>query len=156
VFRGADAVGRGIVGQDGGVDIVPDVPIGGQDELTLSLQQDGAFPAQEAVQKRPQTSLTFTQPTYSISQSDNPNPFDGKLPAFAGAKVRVVYTPTDPTHPSGTIEHTVSTNAEGVWTDQADFTRRGLGGGRAAGCGRLVRGRRGLAEQLAVQVGCER
>jgi hypothetical protein len=123
VFRGAEAVGRGIVGTDGEANIVPEVPIGDEDNLTLSLQQDGAFPAQEAVEKRQATTLTFTEPTNSVSQSGNPNPFEGKLsPAFAGAQVRVVYTPSDPTHPNGTMEHTVTTDAEGVWRDEASFT----------------------------------
>jgi peptidase C25-like protein len=125
VFRGGDAIGRGIVGGDGNVNIVPDANVPPRD-LSLSLQQDGAFPESEPVENqapREQTTLTFTQPTYPISQTDNPNPFDGKLtPAVAGAQVRVVYTPDDPTHPNGTIEHTVTTNAQGVWNDEVNFS----------------------------------
>jgi hypothetical protein len=95
VFRGGDeAIGRGIVGGDGTVNIIPDANVPPRD-LSLSLQQDGAFPESEPVENqapREQTTLTFTQPTNQISQTNNPNPFDGKLsPAFAGASVRVVY-----------------------------------------------------------------
>jgi hypothetical protein len=121
VFRGAEAVGRGIVGGDGAANIVPDTPIGSQDNLTLSLQQDGALPAQETVEKRQQTTLTFTNPN-GVSQSGNPNSFGGTLsPAFAGANVRVVYTPDDPQNPNGTITHNVTTDAQGTWLDQVNF-----------------------------------
>ena len=191
VFRGAEAVGRGIVGQDGAVNIVPDVPVGGQDDLTLSLQQDGAFPAQEAVEKSPAppkepTSLTFDDPG-TPSQTGNPNPFSGQLtPALAGAKIRVVYTPVDPTHPNGTIEHEVTTDATGGWRGhgrlllllqpqqpelepldgEGVLRRRRRARGlrvepgpvqrRGLGGGRAARGGRGLAEQLDVQIGRER
>jgi hypothetical protein len=128
VFRGVEAVGRGIVGGDGVANIVPDTPIGSQDDLTLSLQQDGALPAQEAVEKRQQTTLTFDQPT-GVSASNNPNPFSGQLsPAFGGASVRVVYTPDNPTDKNGTITHTVTTDASGVWHDQVNFVYDGGGG----------------------------
>jgi hypothetical protein len=128
VFRGVEAVGRGIVGGDGVANIVPDTPIGSQDDLTLSLQQDGALPAQEAVEKRQQTTLTFDQPT-GVAASNNPNPFSGQLsPAFGGASVRVVYTPDNPTDKNGTITHTVTTDASGVWHDQVNFVYDGGGG----------------------------
>jgi hypothetical protein len=124
VFRGAEAVGRGIVGQDGTANIVPDVPVDNRDDLTLSLQQDGAFPAQEAVEKaapKQQTSLKFNDPGFP-SASSNPNEFSGNLsPAFAGASIRVVYTPDDSKNPNGTIQHTVTTDAQGMWKDQVNF-----------------------------------
>ena len=124
VFRGEEAIGRGLVGGDGTVNIIPDANVPPRN-LSLSLQQDGAFPESEPVEEqapREQTGLTFTQPT-SVSQSDNPNAFDGKLtPAFAGATVRVVYMPEDSTHPQGTISHTVTTNDQGVWNDEVNFT----------------------------------
>jgi hypothetical protein len=125
VFRGVEAIGRGIVGADGSANIVPDVPVDNREDLTLSVQADGAFPAQEAVEKaapKQRTSLTFNNPG-SVSQTDNPNDFSGSLsPAFAGAQVRVVYTPDDPTHPNGTISHTVTTSDKGVWNDQVNFS----------------------------------
>ena len=123
VFRAGDAIGRGIVGNDGTVNIVPDanVPPRG---LSLSLQQDGAFPESEPVEEQQppeQTGLTFDDPG-SPSQSNNPNRFSGKLsPAFAGATVRVVYTPVNAQNPNGTIQHTVTTDAQGNWTDQVNF-----------------------------------
>ena len=88
VFRGGEAIGRGIVGGDGAVNIVPDanVPPRG---LSLSLQQDGAFPESEPVEEqapREQTSLKFDSPG-TPSQSSNPNPFSGSMsPAFRGGQ----------------------------------------------------------------------
>jgi hypothetical protein len=122
VFNGDEAIGRGIVGADGIANVIPDKPFNEQDNLTLSLQQDGAFPEQEAVEKRQPTQLSFSQPS-GVGQSNNPNTFSGQIaPAFAGAPIRVVYTPGDPQDPNGTIEHTVTTGQRGVWTDQVNFT----------------------------------
>jgi hypothetical protein len=121
VFNGDEAIGRGIVGADGIANVIPDKPFDEEDNLTLSLQQDGAFPEQEAVEKRQPTQLSFTQPT-SVSQTDNPNKFSGQIaPPFTGAQIRVVYTPKDPTHPQGTIQHTVMTGQGGVWNDEVNF-----------------------------------
>jgi hypothetical protein len=100
---------------------VPEVPISPEGNLTLSVQQDGAFPAQEPVEKRQATSLAFNQPTGG-SASSNPNSFSGQLsPAFAGASVRVAYTPDNPQNVNGTITHTVTTDEKGVWQDQVNF-----------------------------------
>jgi Peptidase family C25 len=124
VFRGGEAIGRGIVGGDGAVNIVPDanVPARG---LTLSLQQDGAFPESEPVEDqaaREQTSLTFSQPTYQPAASNASNPFSGQLtPTLVGASIRVVYTPNDSKNPNGVIEHTVAVDAKGQWHDDVDF-----------------------------------
>jgi hypothetical protein len=123
VFRGGEAIGRGLVGGDGSVNIVPDTNVPPRN-LSLSLQQDGAFPEAEPVEDqapREQTGLKFDDPG-SPSQTNNPNPFSGSLsPAFAGATVRVVYTPDDPSNPNGVIEHTVTTNANGGWNDEVNF-----------------------------------
>jgi hypothetical protein len=123
VFRAGDAIGRGIVGDDGSVNIVPDTNVPPRN-LSLSLQQDGAFPESEPVENqapREQTSLTFDDPG-SPSQSGNPNPFSGSLtPTLPGSSIRVVYTPNDPLNPNGVIEHTVTTNAQGVWNDEVSF-----------------------------------
>jgi len=121
VFNGDEAIGRGIVGADGIANVIPDKPFDDNDNLTLSLQQDGAFPEQEAVEKRQATQLTFDQPG-SVGQSNNPNSFRGQIaPAFEGAQIRVVYTPTDPNDPNGTITHTVTTGLRGLWTDEVSF-----------------------------------
>ena len=64
VFRGDEAIGRGIVGTDGAVNIVPDANVPPRN-LTLSLQQDGAFPESEPVENqapREQTGLKFDAP----------------------------------------------------------------------------------------------
>ena len=121
VFEGGEAIGRGIVGGDGIANVIPDRPFKDDADLTLSLQQDGAFPEQEAVEKRQPTELSFAQPS-SVAASSNPNSFSGTIsPPFAGASVRVVYTPDAPNNPTGTIEHTVTTDSQGFWTDQANF-----------------------------------
>jgi hypothetical protein len=124
LVSGNEAIGRGIVGQDGTANVIPDGPASSQRNLSISLQQDGAFPASEPVENPPpreQTGLKFNDPG-SPSQTGNPNPFSGNLsPAFAGAKVRVVYTPVNPQNPNGVIEHTVTTDGQGVWNDQVSF-----------------------------------
>ena len=33
----------------------------------------------------------------------------------------MIYTPKDPTHPQGTIQHTTTTGARGVWSDDVNF-----------------------------------
>jgi hypothetical protein len=124
VFRSGDAIGRGLVGNDGSVNIVPDANVPPRN-LSLSLQQDGAFPESEPVEDqapREQTSLTFTQPTYQPAASNGSNPFDGKLtPTLEGASIRVVYTPNASENPNGVIEHTVTIDAKGQWHDDVDF-----------------------------------
>ena len=123
VFRAGEAIGRGLVGGDGIANIIPDANVPPRN-LSLSLQQDGAFPESEPVEDqapREQTGLKFNDPGQP-SQTGNPNPFSGNLsPAFAGAKVRVVYTPDDPQNPNGVIEHTVTTDANGDWNDEVNF-----------------------------------
>ena len=125
VFRGGDeAVGRGVVGADGTVDIIPDVPFDNHDNLTLSLQQDGALPAQEAVEgtaPKQQTSLTAgIAPNSPAPAATGGGDFQGTLtPALAGAKIRIVYTRT--TAPGSTTTQTVNTAGNGSWTDHFDF-----------------------------------
>jgi hypothetical protein len=132
VFRGDEAVGRGIVGADGTTNVIPDVPFDNHDNLTLSLQQDGALPAQEAVEgtaPKEQTSMTLNDPG-SPSQTNNPNPFSGQLtPAFAGAPIRVVYAPQGVVSgdPRQQFQHTVNTAADGTWHDDVNFTYNTVG-----------------------------
>jgi hypothetical protein len=62
VFRNGDeAIGRGIVGANGVVEILPDVKFNPGDSLSLSLQQDGALPADEKVDN-PKTSSSHGGP----------------------------------------------------------------------------------------------
>ena len=123
VFRGDEAIGRGIV-QDGATDIIPDVPFEEDDKLTLSIQQDGALPAQEAVdnppkQEQPPAQPVDTQLTHSCPNPQNPSYTEeytttGRLtPAFAGAQVKLTYTRADDT----TFERTATTDANGNWSD---------------------------------------
>jgi hypothetical protein len=122
LFSGDQAIGRAVV-RNGVADIVPEAG-GDRRNLSISLQQDGALPAPEPIENPPpteQTSLQFDDPG-SPSQTGNPNPFGGTIsPAFAGAKVRVVYTPDQPSNPTGTVERTVVTDAQGVWKDEVNF-----------------------------------
>jgi hypothetical protein len=119
VFRGDEAVGRGIVGADGQANIVPDVPFGDQDHLTLSLQQDGALPAQEGVDNPPPGKTdTKLSETCAASRHDDVAPMttSGNLsPAFAGANIVVTYTRPNN---GGTFERTVQTDGNGNWEDK--------------------------------------
>ena len=116
VFRnGNEAVGRGIVA--GGVaNILPDVPFDDQDNLSVSVNDDGAFPAQEAVDKAPRANSTLT---HSCPNPPNPSYTEeytttGRLqPGFAGAKIKLTYTRDDGT----TFERTATTDANGSWSD---------------------------------------
>ena len=67
VFRGARGHRPRDRGADGAVNIVPEVPSAREDNLTLSLQQDGAFPAPEPVEKR-QDDVAHVQPARPASQ----------------------------------------------------------------------------------------
>jgi Peptidase family C25/Propeptide_C25 len=114
VFRnGNEAIGRGIV-QNGFVDIVPEVPFDDQDDLSVHLQQDGALPAQEAVDKNPRedTSLTQTCPEDASYQDEMTT--RGRLsPGFAGAEIQLTYTREDGT----TFEREATTDQNGDWSD---------------------------------------
>ena len=124
VFRGGEAIGRGIVGDDGSVNIVPDANVPPRRPVAVA-PAGRRFPgvgagggSAAAGADRPDLRRSGLPPP----QSNNPNRFSGKLsPAFAGATVRVVYTPDDPQNPNGTIQHTVTTDAQGNWTDHVNF-----------------------------------
>ena len=122
LFRnGNEAIGRGIVGANGIANIIPDVPFDDQDNLSVSVQQDGALPAQEAIDRPPQ-------------QPPPPQPVDTKLshacpqggpytdrmtttgrlePGFEGAEIKLTYTRSDGT----TFDRTATTDANGNWSD---------------------------------------
>jgi hypothetical protein len=124
LFRnGNEAIGRGFI-QNGVANIIPDVPFDDNEDISFRLQQDGALPAGEDVENRApreQTSLTM-QVNGSPAQTGGGN-FSGSLtPALADKTIRVRYTPDDPTNPTGTVEHTVTTDANGGWSDQVAFT----------------------------------
>jgi hypothetical protein len=116
VFRNGDeAIGRGIVGANGQVDIIPDVPFNQGDRLSMSLQQDRALPAQKDVEN-PKANTSMTQ-TCAASPQDDAKPMttSGTLsPAFANADIKLTYTRPNN---GGTFVRTVQTNANGAWSD---------------------------------------
>src|SRR4051812_16964926 len=64
LFSGNAAIGRGIVGRDGALTLMPNVN-GNPHNQHLSYNQDGALPAQDSVQNTPpkqKTTLTFGDP----------------------------------------------------------------------------------------------
>jgi hypothetical protein len=111
LFRGPEAIGRGFVGADGVANVIPDVAFDDSDDLSFSLQQDGAFPAQEDVEK----TATTLSATCASSPHDDVQPMttNGTLsPGFAGASVVVTYTKPD----GASFERTVTTDASGAWS----------------------------------------
>ena len=118
VFRGNEAVGRGIVGGDGSVNIVPDVPFNEQDSLTLSLQQDGAFPEKEPVEQRQPTSLSLIPPTGVVG--GQAATFTGKMdPVLAGQTVTIHYNNLDT--PSESTSDTAVVQPNGTYSDSQTF-----------------------------------
>ena len=130
LYSSGNPVGKGII-QNGIANVIPEVEVSTR-ELSFSLQQDGAFPAGEPVESdqapAPQpvsTSLTLTGPQ-DISATGPPGKFSGDLdPDFAGAQIRVVYTPesnNNPKDPRQPITHTVTANAQGNWEDEVSIS----------------------------------
>jgi hypothetical protein len=118
LFRGEEAVGRGIVGGDGTANIVPDVPFGDQDKISMSLQQDGALPAQKDAENPPPSKTDTTLSSTCASSVDDTQPMStsGTLsPAFAGAGIVLTYTRPNN---GGTFDRTVQTDANGRWEDK--------------------------------------
>jgi hypothetical protein len=119
LFSGIEAIGRGIVGADGTVDILPESDVNGGN-LSISLQQDGAFPAQEAVDKQ-DTSLSLTCPSGPngiASRVDHD--FTGHLgPGVAGADVTLTFTKTG--FGARTFTRTVTTDGDGNYRYTHNF-----------------------------------
>jgi hypothetical protein len=122
VFRGQEAIGRGIVGADGKANIIPDVPFDDNENLTLSIQQDGALPAQEAVEgTQPKTQTSLTLAADGSPAQTGGGDFEGTLtPNLAGRTIRLVYERT--TAPTSTTTHTTTTAANGTYSDHFDFS----------------------------------
>ena len=118
-------IGRGIVGDDGRVTIKPDAKTD-TSKLAVALNQDGVLPVQDSVEQgnpAQPTTLTLQGPT--AFRFDTDTTFNGHLgPAFAGAPIKVVYTRESN---GETIEHTVSTNASGDYSDVVRIPRAKAG-----------------------------
>ncbi|MEA2467379.1 MAG: hypothetical protein QOJ57_1505 [Thermoleophilaceae bacterium] len=125
LLHDGDAIGRGIVGPDGQVTIVPDVKTD-TSKLTVALNQDGALPTQDNVDQgspAQPTSLTLVAP--SPVRFDKPNTFTGHLdPGVPGAQIKVVYTRDSN---GETIEHTVAAADNGDYTDTVTVPRAKAG-----------------------------
>jgi hypothetical protein len=127
VFRNGDeAIGRGIVGGDGTVNIIPDVPFQKGEKLSLSLQQDRALPAQEDIANPREGSSSPTPPAdtnLSTQCAADGQPSGqtmtttGRLTSgqtgIGGAAVKLTYTRPDKTM----FDRTVQTDTNGNWSD---------------------------------------
>jgi hypothetical protein len=131
LLHNGEAIGRGIVGDDGRVTITPDVKTDTKN-LSVALNQDGVLPVQDAVdQGSPAQPTTLTLSGPSTVSFGKPASFRGHLdPAFAGAPIKVVYTPDDPAD-GPAIEHAVTTDAGGDYTDTVTIGRTQRGSWRA-------------------------
>jgi hypothetical protein len=125
LFHDGAAIGRGVVGGDGSVEVIPDESTP-SDDLTVSLDQQGAFPTQKEVGDVP-TTLTLTAPGQGNINVPNSGTFSGHLdPSFAGGQVRIVYTPDDQ-QPRGQFTETVTTDANGDYSDTVTFDNPNAG-----------------------------
>jgi hypothetical protein len=124
LFHDQEAIGRGTVGADGNLEVTPETSTS-TDDLTVSLDKDGALPAQQQVSDVP-TTLTLVPPgpNEPILVPGSPSgTFTGHLdPVFAGASVRIVYTP-DGQQQGPAFTHTVAVDTKGNYSDTATFTR---------------------------------
>jgi hypothetical protein len=126
LYRNSGAIGRGIVGAGGSVEITPEVATP-SDGLKVEFEQDGALPDEKAIDGTPpppagpaDTSMGIQCP--SDPSFGTPATVRGHLdPAFAGAPVRLTYTKAGAGGRS--FESTVMTNASGDWTDTQTFPR---------------------------------
>jgi hypothetical protein len=121
LFRGDEPIGRGVVGADGKVTIVPE-KVTDTNGLEVRLQQEGALPAQDDVTRgtpAQATSLTLTGP--GKFRFDTPTTFSGNLTSGpSAAPVKVVYTRDSN---GETISHDVTTDASGNYTDTITIPR---------------------------------
>jgi hypothetical protein len=126
LFHGDTPIGRGVVGADGRVTIVPEL-VTDTSSLTLRFQQDGALPAQDDVTRgtpAQATSLTLSGP--SNVPIGKPAAFGGQIdPALSGAPVRVVFTQDSPG--TKTQEADVSTDSQGNYSASVTVLRQDAG-----------------------------
>jgi hypothetical protein len=121
LFHASEPIGRGVVGADGKVTIVPE-KVTDTRGLTVRFQQEGALPAQDTVDQgspAQPTTLTLTGP--STVKFDSPTAFNGHLdPAVGAAAIRVDYTPEAG---GKSISHSVTTDASGNYSDTVTIPR---------------------------------
>jgi hypothetical protein len=125
LFHADEPIGRGVVGVDGRVTIVPE-KVTDTNDLVVRFQQEGALPAQDGVTRgtpAQPTTLTLTGP--GKFRFDTPTTFTGHLdPALPSAPIVVVYTRDSN---GETITHDATTDASGNYTDTVSIPRAKAG-----------------------------
>jgi hypothetical protein len=125
-----EPVGRGIVNGPGNIEITPEVATPA-DGLKVEFDQDGALPDEKAIDQAPSPPAGPTDTTLSMRcpgsvRAGFATTFGGHLdPAFGDAPVKLHYARTGSS--TGAIDHTVTTNASGDWTDSVTFPRTQTG-----------------------------
>jgi hypothetical protein len=121
LFHGDEPIGRGTVGGDGNVTIVPE-KITDTRGLTVRFQQDGVLPAQDNVdQGTPAQPTTLTLSGPPTVKFDSPTVFGGHLdPVLPGSPIRVIYTPEAG---GKAISHDVTTDAKSDYGDTVTIPR---------------------------------
>ena len=111
-------IGKSII-RNGVAEVAPEFNTS-QHDLSIALDQDGAFPAGEPVEGSgpppppPPADTALSQSCPSSAVYNNPMTIEGQLdPGFAGAKIVLTYTRPD----ASTFERTVTTDQSGAWSD---------------------------------------
>jgi hypothetical protein len=120
LFNNGEVLGRGIVNRAGFAEIIPEQTVEPQN-LHVTFNQDGVLPAQDSVDGAPRktgTSVTV-QPPQNSSAGQSGTTTGQLSPGLAGATIRLVYRNLDDSSENQT--HTVTTNANGGYTDSITF-----------------------------------
>jgi hypothetical protein len=124
LLRQGVVIGKGIAA-GGNVNIpasFADSP-GTAGQLEVGLEADGYVPVKIPVQDEPPVQTTLTQKCPAVVDEFKQEPFTitGQLqPGFAGATIKIKYTTPGQSAPSRTFERTVTTDANGEWSDTMD------------------------------------
>ena len=92
-------------------------------QLQVALEADGYVPVLIPVKDEPPITTTLSQqcPANVDEFHDEPFTITGQLqPGFAGATIKITYTSPSQFAPGRTFERTVTTNANGEWSDTID------------------------------------
>ena len=124
LLRRGEVIGKGVA-TGGNVNIpasLGDSPdTAGQ--LQVALEADGYVPVLIPVKDEPPITTTLSQqcPANVDEFHDEPFTITGQLqPGFAGATIKIRYTTPSGFTPATTVERTVTTNANGEWSDTMD------------------------------------
>jgi hypothetical protein len=115
LLRNGDVVGRATITGDT-VRIPASLANDESGKLQVSLEPDGSPPVTIDVKAQP-TTLSQQCPQ-RVDGFNDPVTVSGKLdPGFAGAQIKVKYTTPGQSSPSVSFERTVTTDANGNWSD---------------------------------------